>query len=103
MKNPFIFTLFVLCLLACTDTEKRQTGRIVNEWMGKKINIPHLVYTIQGKDTIEFHSADYEYKILSYADSSGCTGCKMNLEEWADYIEMADSVYGDRVGFVFLL
>ncbi len=43
----------------------------------------------------------YEYKILAYVDPQGCTDCKMKLEEWKDYIAYIDSLYPNKVGFVF--
>lgn len=76
-----IYLLFFLCLLcSCKESEKEKIARLVKEWDGKEISFPpHSVFTIQGKDTIDFSFADAEYKIVTYVDSVGCTSCKLQL------------------------
>ena len=69
-----------VCLLAasCEESEKERLSRLVKEWEGKEILFPaHSVFTIQGKDTVDFDFKDAEYKIVTYIDSVGCTSCKL--------------------------
>ena len=55
--------------------------RLVQEWSGKEIKFPsRSVFTIQGKDTVDFDFEDADYKVVTYIDSVGCTSCKLNLE-----------------------
>mgnify|MGYP001694896229 FL=1 len=37
------------------------------------------MFTIQGKDTIEYSGDNSNYKIVTYIDSIGCTSCKLQL------------------------
>ena len=77
MKYYFIFLLLSF-LTGCKESEKEKIARLVKEWDGKEISFPsHSVFTIQGKDTVDFSFADAEYKIITYIDSVGCTSCKL--------------------------
>ena len=90
-----LFTILSLfCLLcSCKESEKEKIARLVREWDGKEISFPsHSVFTIQGKDTIDFSFADAEYKIVTYVDSVGCTSCKLQLPRWKEFMHEVDSL-----------
>ena len=75
---------------------------MVREWDGKEISFPsHSVFTIQGKDTVDFSFADAEYKIVTYIDSVGCTSCKLQLPRWKEFMHEVDSLAQGKVPFVF--
>ena len=59
------------------------------------------VFTVQGKDVVDFNYRDAEYKILVYTDSIGCTSCKLQLPKWKRMIAEVDSLTGGRVPFLF--
>ena len=42
-------------------------------------------------------------KIVMYADSTGCTGCKLQLDMWKFYIDDVRKVINGRVLFLFYL
>ena len=42
-------------------------------------------------------------KIVMYADSTGCTGCKLQLDMWKFYIDDVQKVSNGRVSFLFYL
>ena len=87
----------VFCLYSCLN-EKKQIANMLLEWKGKKVLFPNqCVFTIGGIDTVDFPIENGQYKILSYADSTGCMGCKLNLPAWTGFINQLDSVYGDIV------
>ena len=98
-----IYLLFFLCLLcSCKESEKEKIARLVREWDGKEISFPpHSVFTIQGKDTIDFSFADAEYKIVTYVDSVGWTSCKLQLPRWKEFMHEVDSLAQGKVPFVF--
>ena len=78
------FSLFA----SCQETERERFTRMVNEWMGKEIRFPeHSVFTVQGKDTVDFAFRDADYKVVSYIDSIGCTDCKLKLDCWKEFME----------------
>lgn len=101
MKYYFILLLLSF-LTGCKESEKEKIARLVKEWDGKEISFPpHSVFTIQGKDTIDFSFADAEYKIVTYVDSVGCTSCKLQLPRWKEFMHEVDSLVQGKVPFVF--
>ena len=97
----YIFLVSILFLFSCCDTKKKNAGAIVEEWINKEIVLPEtLVFTIQGKDTIQFPKTN-GFKIVNYVDSTGCTVCKMKLAYWTGFIKEVDSVSNDSVQFLF--
>jgi hypothetical protein len=42
-----------------------------------------------------------EYKILLYVDSTGCSNCRLKLASWRHLIEEADSLFKDKLSFLF--
>lgn len=93
-----------VCLLvsSCEESDKERLSRLVNEWEGKEILFPtHSTFTIQGKDTVDFQFQNAEYKVVTYVDSVGCTGCKLQLPRWKELMTEVDSLTGGRVSFLF--
>ena len=93
-----------VCLFfsSCEESEKQRLSRLVQEWEGKEILFPtHSTFTIQGKDTVDFDFKDAEFKIVSYIDSVGCTGCKLHLHRWKELISELDSLTSGSVPFLF--
>ena len=66
------YLCLLLCVFAlfpsCKESEKDKIARLVEEWEGKEILFPtHSIFTIQGKDTVDFSLADADYNVvLSY-------------------------------------
>ena len=100
----FILLLFaILSLASCKESEKDTVLRLVKEWDGREIKFPaRSVFTIQGKDTVDFDFMDAEYKVVIYVDSIGCTSCKLQLERWTEFMAEVDSVVKDVVPFIFV-
>ena len=93
-----------VCLLAasCEESEKERLSRLVKEWEGKESLFPaHSIFTIQGKDTVDFDFKDAEYKVVTYIDSVGCTDCKLQLPRWKELMVEVDSLTGGSVPFLF--
>ena len=92
------FSLFA----SCQETERERFTRMVNEWMGKEIRFPeHSVFTVQGKDTVDFAFRDADYKVVSYIDSIGCTDCKLKLDRWKEFMEEVQKQSDKKVSFLF--
>ena len=98
-----IFWIMCLWLLAsCSESREEAMFRLVNEWKDKSVIIPvRSVFTVQGKDVVDFNYRDAEYKILVYTDSIGCTSCKLQLPKWKRMIAEVDSLTGGSVPFLF--
>lgn len=104
MKQTLLIILSIIALSSCKDSPKDEIARLVKEWDGKEVRFPkHPVFTIQGKDTVDFSFHDAEYKVVSYVDSIGCISCKLQLANWAAFIQEVDSLTGRTVPFILCL
>jgi len=87
---------------SCVESETDKIARLVKEWEGKEILFPaRSVFTVQGKDTVDFSLANADYKIVTYIDSVGCTSCKLQLPRWKEFMAEVDSVVKTYVPFAF--
>ena len=81
-RNTWLMLLTFIMFLSCG----RQKGDnellpIVKEWYGKEVKFPdHPVFTLYGKDTVDYSIPQSPYKVLVYVDSSGCVDCKLQLQ-----------------------
>ena len=83
-----------LFLTACsTNSETERYTRLVEQWQGRTIEFPSVMVDAVTGDTIDISSADFT--ILTYIDSTGCTGCRMKLPIWRSFINSLDSLPGD--------
>ena len=104
MKQLLLIILSIIALTSCEESRKDEIARLVKEWEGKEIHFPeHPVFTIQGKDTVDFSFRDNEYKVVSYVDSIGCISCKLQLESWKNFIHKVDSLTDGTVPFILCL
>ena len=99
------YIVWIMCLwllASCSESREEAMLRLVNEWKDKSVIIPvRSVFTVQGKDVVDFNYRDAEYKILVYTDSVGCTSCKLQLPKWKRMIAEVDSLTGGSVPFLF--
>lgn len=99
-KFCLLILLFYLC--SCQESREEAMFRLVNEWNGKEVKFPsRSVFTIQGKDTVDFEFDNADYKVVTYIDSVGCTSCKLQLHRWKGLIHEVDSMTGCNVSFLF--
>lgn len=104
MKQTLFIILTIIALSSCKDSPKDEIARLVKEWDGKEVRFPESpVFTIQGKDTVDFSFRNAEYKVVSYVDSIGCISCKLQLANWAAFIQKVDSLTGRTVPFILCL
>ena len=95
MKSKYlIFVSIVLILLSCNDKKTVYQD---------KIEFPSDVTAFMSGDCVYEESVSPEMKIVIYADSSGCTGCKLELDMWKFYMESISQKYNDRVLFKYYL
>ena len=89
-------------LASCQESREKAMLRLVNEWNGKEIKFPaRSVFTIQGKDTVDWEFSNADYKVVTYIDSVGCTSCKLQLPQWKKLVAEVDSLTNGRVPFLF--
>lgn len=94
--------LLVLVMSGCAEDNKQKIVRLVETWQGKEIRFPESsVYTLFGKDTVDYTVGVKPHRILVYTDSVGCTSCKVQLPKWKEWIAEVDSLSGGEVEFLF--
>ena len=102
MKRIVTLIMCVWMLASCQESREEAMLRLVNEWNGKEIKFPsRSVFTIQGKDTVDFEFRNADYKVVTYIDSTGCTSCKLQLYRWKELVAEVDSLTGGSVPFLF--
>ncbi len=103
MKRILTATMFFSSLCFCTDPNKEVTGWVA-EWEQKEIfSLDKMIFTIQGKDTVDYFRQDIPYKVVTYVDTTGCTSCRLKLPEWKEWIREIDSLRPHSVRFYFNL
>lgn len=99
------YLTLIMCvwmLASCEESREEAMLRLVNEWNGKEIKFPsRSVFTIQGKDTVDFEFGNASYKVITYIDSVGCTSCKLQLPRWKKLVGEVDSITNGSVPFLF--
>ena len=102
MRRIITLIMCVWVLASCQESREEAMLRLVNEWNGKEIKFPSRpVFTIQGKDTVDFEFKNADYKVVTYIDSVGCTSCKLQLHRWKELVAEVDSLTDGRVPFLF--
>ena len=102
MRKIVTLIMCVWMLASCEESREESMLRLVNEWNGKEIKFPsRSVFTIQGKDTVDFEFGNADYKVVTYIDSMGCTSCKLQLPRWKKLVAEVDSLTDGRVPFLF--
>lgn len=102
MRKIVTLIMCVWVLASCQESREAAMLRLVNEWNGKEIKFPsRSVFTIQGKDTVNFPFQEADYKVVTYIDSVGCTSCKLQLPRWKELVTEVDSLTDGRVPFLF--
>lgn len=104
MKRGLLAIVTISLFASCADDRSASVADIVSQWEGREILFPeNSVFTIQGRDTVDFQFQNAPYKILTYVDSVGCMSCKLQLMNWSKYIQELDSVTGNSVPVAFFI
>ena len=90
-----IITLFLLLSCSGKTEQEERYAEIVSQWQGREIKLPAVMTDFLTGDTINLDDADFT--ILTYVDSTGCTGCKMKLPIWKILMSSIDSIPGHNV------
>lgn len=96
-----IFAILMFCIAACHNTSKTAAD-MVDHWLDKKVIFPaNSVFTLYGKDTVDYTTTYVDYKLLVYVDTVGCTSCKLQLEQWHDWIQYLNKKSPYKVSYLF--
>lgn len=84
-----------------TDSDTRRYACLVEEWQGHTVEFPSVMVDVMTGDTVDMSDADFT--LLTYIDSAGCTGCRMRLPLWTEFLRSLDSIAGDQVVLPFIV
>ena len=99
-----ILWLFIVAVFFSCKSKKSNdpADDVVTSWIGKTIKFPkNAQCSVLGEYTPCKFSVVKPYKILLYTDSTGCTSCKLRIDEWKNLIKEADTTMHGKVDFFF--
>lgn len=108
IKNSMSRIIYMLALVSvflssCKESKKENISHLVEEWIGAEIAYPaNMIFTLWGKDTVDNMLVSTPYTIVTYADSTGCIGCKLQLANWMAFIRELKESKPDRVKIYFI-
>ena len=77
---------------------------MVEEWYGKTLSFPsNLKFVLYDKEVTSLLQNEWDYAVVSYTDSIGCTSCKLQLNRWKELINAFDTLYVQKVTFLFIM
>lgn len=100
------YSIIVLILITCISCKEQKNDteilEFVKEWHGKEVRFPDSpVFTVYGKDTVDYSIPESTYKVLVYVDSVGCIDCKLQLQKWKELIEYTNSISNGEIPYLF--
>lgn len=100
-KLPVLILLAAILAVCSCKSEKDRIAEIVEYWQGREIVFPEVMTDFLTGDTIDLSDADFT--IFTYVDSLGCTGCKMKLAVWREFLNSIDSITNRDVRFLIVV
>ena len=103
MKKTIFLIISIVVLCSCGNKREHEIISLLKKWNNKEIIFPNdAIFTICGRDTVPM-PVSKDFKVISFVDSTGCTSCKLKLDEWKHFISMVDSTCSRDVAFLFYL
>ncbi|KGL49223.1 hypothetical protein HQ49_03175 [Porphyromonas gulae] len=97
-----LHTLF--SLFSCQGKASKNAEDLVAYWFDREIIIPDsLVFTRFATDTVPFDYRQKPYRILVYGDSTGCTGCELQLKGWMRLMKELEEIAPNQIEYLFIL
>ena len=93
IRLELLISILCLSLFSCMENPQKKYEKAVMELSGKTILFPDSMQSILG-EKVEIPNS--EYTIVAYFDSVGCTGCRMKLPYWIDFMKKTDSIVGNN-------
>ena len=101
-KNKLLIAIFIFTFITSCNIRNKSVNS--SDYIGKKVIFPeNLIFTNYLNDTIVSDISASVHKILISVDSAGCTGCKMQLDRWKEFIIYIDSITERKVSFLFFI
>jgi hypothetical protein len=107
LSRPYIYVICavtsILILVTACNNEKKEITETVSQLLDKEIVFPDALQSkVLGRDTVIDVLGKKGYKIVTFADSLGCTDCRLNFYGWKLRIKEAGE-WSKPVDFVFIV
>ena len=90
---PILAASAIFLMAASCSSGKTDYESAILEWTGREIVFPDSMRLAGGGVFVKEPS---DFTIVAYYDSEGCTGCRMRLPKWLDFIKiLEDYAEGD--------
>lgn len=100
--KQIIFSLLFFFIISCKEREKEVRNSTIDKWSRKEIVFPkNSIFTRLMTDTTSFLFSQHKMKILIYADTTDCMGCKLQLNKWKEFMASVRSISKDTIPFLF--
>lgn len=86
---PILAASAMIMMAASCSSGKTDYESAFLEWTGREIVFPDSMRLAGGGVFVKEPS---DFTIVAYYDSEGCTGCRMKLPFWMDFMDKLDSV-----------
>lgn len=99
-----VLPLVLFLLTTCKIDNKKSESTITSEWSGKEIYFPEkIIFTSLLTDTTHFEYSQFKMKVLTYADTTDCMGCKLQLNKWKEFMKAVNNETTDTIPFLFFV
>ena len=97
------FLLILLLMGSSCHRKQKNIEKTLSQMIGKEVIFPNTLQAkVYGKDTVYDQLNRSCFKIITYADSTGCTDCRLNFYGWRLRMEEVKT-WNQPVEFVFIL
>lgn len=104
IRRLTIIILGLSLFVACKQQNKKTVDAAFDRWYGKEILFPEKsVFTRLLTDTTIFDYSKFNMKILIYADTTECMGCKLQLNRWKEFMISVGAATSDTIPFLFFI
>ena len=95
-QTPFIacicITAIAVCIALPSCRKADSSAERVKQWIGREIVIPDSLHFSVLGENVDRTMTNADFTVITYIDSAGCTPCRMKLSEWAETIDIFNSV-----------
>ncbi len=103
MKLYLLLSFSILLFFISCKNENRNK-EVIGQWYGKEILLPEkAVFTRLFSDTTKFEYKHSKMKIITYADTTNCMGCKLQLNKWKEFMTTVSAETTDTIPFLFFV
>lgn len=100
---PFEVILIALTLHACRGPHDSAEA-VLRAWVGRELRLPDdaVLRNAEGDIFLASMVDTARWKVVSYVDSTGCTGCRLGAAQWKGWIDLVRREGLDVTVWLFL-